>query len=274
MEKRGGTALFLPIFLALFVFAVASPLPAAEDGTIIANKVRLRAEPAAFGKTLATLDKGERVECLFVAGFSETVDGHAGSWCAVARGGETGFVFSRYVRLDSGAVPVIEGPAYEPARDRLLYFAETIRRLFGTTETDVRARMGEPESVWEGGWGKCEGVKIKVLRYPDAEVELFYPTKECDFLDEREFVDAVEIKSAAYRVLGLGVGSPFSDVIEALGHGYDDLAMRADFWDLRYADGAYPQYIIDFIYEMSVTGDAETGRTVTGIGFQYNVLGD
>jgi len=274
MKRLANRISWCGIFFCLFLFLAVLFVRAEENATITGDRANLRAEPATSGMVLDTLNKGTRVEVLFVAGFTETVDVQAGSWCAVAQGGETGFVFGRYIALDSGGIPVIVGPAYDGRTDRLFYFAETMRHLFGDTEARVRASLGEPASVWEGGWGKCEGVKIKVLRYPQVEVELFYPTKKCGFADETEFVSGVTVSGGGTRVLGIGVGSPLEDVIDALGWEYEDNAMRPDLYDLHYASEDHPQYVIDFIYKKIVKGDAVVRQEVTEIRFSYNVLGD
>ncbi len=274
MKKPASTSMTMFIAFLLFLFSVGSPAAAQDNATITGDGVNLRAEPASSGKRLDTIPKGTRVEVLFVAGFSETIGGNTGSWCAAAYGGETGFVFGPYIALDSGSIPIIVGPAYGGAGDRLFYFAETMKRLFGDTRADVHKRLGEPASVWEGKWGKCEGVGIKVLRYPDAEVELFYPIKKCGFLSEREFVSGVTITGGDRRVLGIGVGSPVEDVRETLGPDFTDNALRADLYDLGYTSEEYPQYVIDFIYEEEIKGDAVVSRLVKEIRFIYNVLGD
>lgn len=262
------------LFCLFLLFGAGRLCRAGENATITGDRANLRAGPASSGKRLGSIPKGTRVEALFVAGFSETIDGHAGSWCAVVHDKDTGFVFGRDIALDSGAIPTIEGPAYDGRRDRLFYFAETMRRLFGDTRADVRTSLGEPASVWEGGWGKCEGVKIAVLRYPEVEVELFYPTKHCGFATEQEFVSGVTISGGNYRILGIGVGSPVQDVIDALGWEYEDNAMRPALYDLRYVSDDHPQYVIDFIYKKTVKGDTVVRQEVTELRFSYNVLGD
>jgi uncharacterized protein YraI len=273
--KRDASAAILPgILLAVLLFVTAPVVRAGENAAVTGARVNLRAVPSSSGRVLETLGRGMRVEVLFVAGFSETVDGRDGSWCAIEYGGETGFVFGPFLVLDSGDIPTIEGPAYDRGRDLPLYFAETIQRFFGTDEAAVRARLGEPASVWDGQWGKCEGVTIRTLTYPEVEVELFHPTEKCGFASGREFVSGVRIKAGDRRILGIGVGSTVEDVRETLGWGFEDLALRSDLYVLHYTFEDVPQYVIDVIYKKVRTGDAVVREEVTEIRFIYNVLGD
>ncbi|MBN1425516.1 hypothetical protein JXA88_13260 [Candidatus Fermentibacteria bacterium] len=261
------------VTLALLLLAPSLVYPQ-ENALIVGAETALRAEPSPFGEILANLAKGTRMEVLFVTGFSGIVDGEIGSWCSVASGSHTGFVFGPHLKLDAGPLPLIEGPVYRGSEHLAFYCAQTIRHLFGDDEATVRRKLGEPDEVHEGAWGKCVGVRTKTLRFPGVEVELFYPVKECGFASEREFISKVTISDSGRRILGLGVGDSLHGVLNKLGYEYRSDTLGTDLYVYVYPAEEHPFHMVSFVVRTSVKGNAVESQEVVEIRFETNILGD
>jgi hypothetical protein len=127
MSREPLRVVIIPLILAALV-TLSAPAFAAENATITGDDVRLRAMPSTSGAIVQVFKKGARVEVVSKTDFTDTIDGNAAPWYEATGGGKTGFVYGKFIELDSGmaveAVPLprpigfvlIPGvtPAYKP----------------------------------------------------------------------------------------------------------------------------------------------------------------
>jgi hypothetical protein len=221
MESRLLRITFVFQLLAA-LFALSAPAIAAENATITGDKVNVRVQPAVWEKTWGTLDKGTRVEAVYVSDFTDTVDGYTAPWYYIECGdgllsyGNSGFVFGRYIALGPGAtVP--------PLTRNICQYVDPIERFIqrglhslGINEADITNKLGRPVSVTEYKsemkYSPLGYVFERRLTYKDIVIEIRRETKTGP-----DDIHRLSITTGAYECNGLKVGSTVADVERVLG---------------------------------------------------------
>jgi len=202
IKKTSKTALFLLIFLAISI-----PAYPAGNATITGDGVRVREKPSLSGKILVSLNRGVRVTVVGKTDFTETIGGHTAPWYEISHGDIRGFVFGRFVSLDS------EGTAGK--EDILPYIKGGLDR-FGKTESDILKKLGDPisriskevESVY---WPGKLDIRHQ-LTYDGLVIGIH------EYAGGKKIIYMVAVTADSYEFGGLKVGSSPSDVRRILGN--------------------------------------------------------
>jgi hypothetical protein len=101
------------LFLLLFVLGILScgavALAAGENASVSGDGVRIRETPGTAGTIIGSVSKGTRLAVTARASLSETIDGHLDFWYAVLYQGKKGYIFGRFLALDTGVIISAEG---------------------------------------------------------------------------------------------------------------------------------------------------------------------
>lgn len=203
ISKTFTTALFLWVFLAISI-----PAFSADNATITGDGVRVREKPSLSGKILVSLNKGTRVTVVGKTDFTETIGGHTAPWYEVSRGEIRGFVFGRFLELDT------EGTT---GSENILTFIKDGLGRFGKTESDIIDKLGEPasrtsEEVDSVYWPGKIDIRHRLV-YDGLVVGIH------EYSGGEKLVHMVSVTKGPYEFDGLKVGSSISDVRRLLGDG-------------------------------------------------------
>jgi uncharacterized protein YraI len=207
-----SNAVFVSLALAALV-ALSFPAFAAENATITGDNVRVRSFPSvspSFAKVLGELARGARVEVRSETDFLDTVDGYTGPWYSIAYGGESGFVFGRYVKIDRSATVYIY-PENRTSELILRYIRDNLAS-FGTSQSYIVKRLGQPiKSLEREDIEAGAPATNHTLVYDGISFDVFGRSGE----DMPPF--SLTCTTDAYDFGGLKVGSPVADVKRVLG---------------------------------------------------------
>lgn len=204
--------LVLPLFV-LFII-LSSPAISADNATITGDGVRMRNYPYASGNNhvLKSLNSGTRIEVLERTDSTDTIEGHTAPWYKIKHVGNTGYVFGKYVELDEGiSIYVIDPSSIEYFNIQLIRFVYSGLYAFGTKDSEIIEKLGQPISVTEyKGFGIFEGEIYHRLTYEGISFELYGPAGEGS-------IWAMRCATNLYEFSGFRVGSPVEDVKCILG---------------------------------------------------------
>jgi hypothetical protein len=93
--------LFLLIAL-LFASVVSLEVFASENATVTGDSLRIREKPNTSGRILGSLNKGMRVETLAHTDATDSIDGFTGYWYYINYKGVFGYIFGKYLKIDTG----------------------------------------------------------------------------------------------------------------------------------------------------------------------------
>jgi hypothetical protein len=204
IRKTNTIALFLWIFLAISI-----PAYPADNAVITGDGVRVRENPSLSGKILTSLNRSTRVTVIGKTDFSETIGGHTAPWYQVSHGDITGFVFGRFLELDSGKTTGGE--------ERVLRFIKGGLEKFGKTESEILKRLGDPISL--------TSEKVESVYWPgklDIRHRLVYDGVVVgihEYSGGEKLIHMVTVAKGPYEFDGLKVGRSISDVRRLLGDG-------------------------------------------------------
>jgi hypothetical protein len=208
-SPKAGVLVSLLLFVLISVAAAAADR---DNAAITGDGVRLSAEPSTASLVLESLKKGTRVDVRARTDIRATVDGYTADWFIVRHGGNVGFVFGRYIRLDPGVVVPVEATGPQDPVGRLVSSA---LGAFGRTEAEIVATLGRPLTVSEQTFpnrhwpGKTDATRE--LRYVGLVVGIYR------VYDGKAFVYSITVTDTRYRFDGIGVGDPISAINRILG---------------------------------------------------------
>jgi hypothetical protein len=206
---RGAAKISAVSLLVGLFISVGGAVFAADNAVITGDSVRVRTQPSVWEDIRGTLNKGARVQVISRTDFTDTIDGYAAPWYGISYGEYGGFVFGRYVKLDSGFVP-LPLPTNDIYGDRVSRYIARGLYNFGKSEPDVIKTLGQPASrVHEKAGGLIVGVST--LTYTGLVIS----TREIE--SGKTFVYTVDCTTPAYEFNGLKIGSTLWDIQRVLG---------------------------------------------------------
>jgi hypothetical protein len=92
------------ILLAAFLFLCVVSLEAfaSENATVTGDSLRIREKPNTTGRVIGSLNKGMRVEALAHTDATDSIDGFTGYWYYINYRGVFGYIFGKYLKIDTG----------------------------------------------------------------------------------------------------------------------------------------------------------------------------
>jgi uncharacterized protein YraI len=96
--KRHAT-LFLVILVLILITAEAL---ATNNAAITTSGVNIRPAPSINAGVITRVNTGTRVQVLAHTDFTQSIDGFTGCWYYIDYRGITGYVFGKYIQLDTG----------------------------------------------------------------------------------------------------------------------------------------------------------------------------
>ena len=151
------------------------------------------------------------MEVLTETDFLNTIDGYTAPWYEISYGGQTGYVFGRYLKLDGGTTVDIDPT--NRYNNRITRFVRDNLALFGTSQLDIIKRLGQPISSTE--YESVEAgltVKNHRLTYDGISFEISGQNGDDDGL-----AFSLTCTTGSYNFGELRVGSPVTDVKRILG---------------------------------------------------------
>jgi hypothetical protein len=191
------------------IVSVCGPAYPSENATITGDSVRVRTQPSVHEDVRGTLAKGARVEVVSKTDFTDTIDGVNAPWYGIDYGQYGGYVFGRYVKLDSGVVP-LPLPTNDIYGDRVSRFIARGLHAFGKHEQDVIKTLGRPAArVHEASTGLITGVNT--LTYNGLAIGVW------EVEDGKTFVYSVDCTTPTYEFDTVRVGGTIWDMQRVLG---------------------------------------------------------
>ncbi len=145
---------------------------AGENATITGEGLRIRETPSMDGSVIGSLSKGMRVEVVTHTDSTDSIDGFTGYWYYIDYKGVSGYVFGKYIKIDTG----VSTPSEREYKDTALlsdilgdwpmqYDAPNVTFSFFPT---MKARF--VESTFVGGGQR-------VVEYPPVEGTFIFDGK-------------------------------------------------------------------------------------------------
>ena len=111
---RRNPAIFFAVSALVFVFMITPITLAKDNATITGDGLRVRDLPNTKANILANLDKGTRVEVMYHTNSTDSIDGFTGYWYYIGYKSIFGYVFGKYISVDSGVFIPSETDAGTP----------------------------------------------------------------------------------------------------------------------------------------------------------------
>jgi hypothetical protein len=208
MHKR--VSIISTLFLVFSIFAaICAPAYPADNAVVTGDGVRVRNQPSVREDITGVLSRGTRVEVVEKTNFRDTIDGFTEPWYEIVHGAVIGFVFGKFIALDSGiSVPLMRTDEFygDPTSRFIMRGLHT----FGKNESDVIKTLGKPISRNDQK-GSGLVVSVSTLTYDGLVIGIR------GLEDKRRLVYTVSCTTGAYMFDGLRIGSSRSEVETLLG---------------------------------------------------------